>query len=334
MSRMRKLGLASRWSTGLFLATLAAPALLADEGALTQSEWQTAVEGFAQGEANSPSVYDISDASRCRGRWALHADMVDDGAFPALAQSLLPEALRLPNAMREVEFFYIEQRDILAYHSAFDAAERALYLALRGDRTAARRYFEALGTCYSTPETVGDDSIGDGPAEDIEGPADQHIIASSDFDEPVNQARLAFARSFAQDLKSGQSLASHFAAEFAFTYKARHRCGAVLSQRIDPLPASDIDLSIMFWVNMPGDVQGSLTSACAKHPEEEVMEAINLRALTSQWSDLEVLPDDHNFEVFVISPKGSPEFLLIHIEPHASGFVVTELEYDASDLSD
>ncbi|MEH6790556.1 hypothetical protein [Parasphingorhabdus sp.] len=127
---------------------------------------QIAAAAFVEGEAEAPMVYNVREVSRCNGRWMLHADAVDDGAFPGAAMDAFPEALRLPYAMQAVEFFRTTQLDHPAYRDAADAAERQLQLALAGDSDASRTYFEALGQCSMQPEEVRDY-----PADAVDAPA-------------------------------------------------------------------------------------------------------------------------------------------------------------------
>lgn len=312
----------TRWLVGFMVGALSSvPCLATPATDLEKADWKSAIDSFYEAERHSPRVYDISDASRCRGRWALHAEMVDDGAFPKVAESVFTEPLRLPGALREVEFFYIEQRDIVAYRSAYDMAERNLALALGGDRLAALSYFTKLGQCYSIPETIKDDTAADMLASEIKTAAET-AMANADFDEPVNLRRLAFAENFVKSLEAGESVAGYFSAEFDFTFTARHECGAMIAQRVKQLPAGDSDLGFMFWVTVPVKY-----AECGSLPEPHFMEAFNLRQTASEWSQMAVLLDNHNFEVFVISPEGSSESLIIHIEPHANSFVINKMEY-------
>ncbi len=130
-------------------------------------DWTVAPVHFAAGEASSPSVYDRKDASRCVGRWRLHADAIDDGAFPAEAHDALPDLLDLRSAIGGAEFFTIDVMVPFLVREASDEAELLLQKALKGDAPAFREYFEALGRCSTKPETVRDDGVGavEGPAE-------------------------------------------------------------------------------------------------------------------------------------------------------------------------
>jgi len=122
--------------------------------------WSYAPTHFAVGEAQSPMVYDRKDASRCVGRWRLHADAIDDGAFPAEAQDALPDLLDLRSAIGGAEFFTIDLMVPYLVREASDEAEDLLRKALKGDAQAFREYFEALGRCSSRAETVRDDGVG------------------------------------------------------------------------------------------------------------------------------------------------------------------------------
>lgn len=117
-------------------------------------DWQTAIASFAEGEQRSSMVFTIKDAARCSGRWMLHADAVDDGAFPAAAIDAFIDQLTLQEALHAADFFGTEDRDDPAYRDAADEAERLLTLALAGNAAAARAYFDNLGLCSTQPEMV------------------------------------------------------------------------------------------------------------------------------------------------------------------------------------
>ena len=129
--------------------------------------WEQAEAHFRAGEARATNVYTRKEASVCVGRWRLHADAVDDGAFPRAAMEAFPADLRLGNAIASAEFFRL---DVLAHglmREASDEAERQLRRALGGDTEAFQTYFEALGECSVTAEPAVVESD-DG---DVEGPA-------------------------------------------------------------------------------------------------------------------------------------------------------------------
>lgn len=119
-------------------------------------DWQTAIDGFPEGEQRSPMAFTKKEAARCSGRWMLHADAVDDGAFPKSATDAFIEQLRLPSALNAADFFVTKDRDHPAYRDAADEAERLLALAIAGDAAAAGTYFDNLGLCSTRPETLGD----------------------------------------------------------------------------------------------------------------------------------------------------------------------------------
>ncbi|UAB77781.1 hypothetical protein INR77_13515 [Erythrobacter sp. SCSIO 43205] len=146
----------------LTLAFPATPAL-----AHPHIAWEKAEVHFLAGAARKTGVYTRKEASRCVGRWRLHADAVDDGAFPRAAMNAFPADLRLGNAIASAEFFRL---DVMAHGLVRDAsneAEMRLRAALDGDTEALRAYFEALGECSVTAESVSDG----GEDGDVEGPA-------------------------------------------------------------------------------------------------------------------------------------------------------------------
>lgn len=305
------------------LGLTAAPGLAEKNADLAKADWNSAIGAFYKANRNAPNVYDVSDASACRGRWALHIQKIEVGTFPALAEDLWPAPLRLAGAISEIAFFELEHKDPLAFRSAYEEAERALALAFDGDVSAAGSYFARLGECYSAPEEVRDTSeIGrasDAPANPT--------IADSEFDEPENLRRLAFIENFAESLEAGARVSGYFGADFDFSFIGRHDCGAKVAQILEGLPASDVDIGFMFWVSIQDEGK-----ECAGLPEPEEMESFNLGETVSRWSQIDVLVDDHNFEAFVVRPREASDFLIVHIEPHATGFAVSKLEYDGSGL--
>lgn len=161
-------------SAGLTASALAALGALAGctTAAATSDpasvDWTMAPAHFVTGEAFSPSVYDRKDASRCVGRWRLHADAIDDGAFSPEQQSAMTKLLNLPRAISAAEFFTIDTMVSALVREASDEAEILLRQALAGDGEAFRLYFEALGRCSTMPETVRDHGVGE-----VEGTAEE-----------------------------------------------------------------------------------------------------------------------------------------------------------------
>ncbi len=101
-------------------------------------------------------VFTRKDASRCVGRWRLHADAVDDGAFPLSAHDAFPYELRLNGAIGAADFFKMDVSVPALIREASDEAEQLLRSALGGNRQAFRQYFEALGECSTKPGAVRD----------------------------------------------------------------------------------------------------------------------------------------------------------------------------------
>lgn len=139
--------------------------------------WDRAEVHFHSGEARSTNVYTVEDAAVCVGRWRLHADALDDGAFPTKALQAFPQALQLQEAIAEAEFFRLDNMVPEAsglMRDASDEAEGRLHKALGGDREAFQSYFEALGLCWAKPEAARDHGVGarDAPVQGAaEGPA-------------------------------------------------------------------------------------------------------------------------------------------------------------------
>ncbi|MEP1421980.1 MAG: RidA family protein [Erythrobacter sp.] len=123
--------------------------------------WSDAAKHFRAGEARSTNVFTRKEASKCVGRWRLHADAVDDGAFPTAALEALPEPLRLNSAIAAAEFFRLDTMAEGLMRDAADEAEGRLRRALDGEVQAFQTYFEALGLCWSEPETVRDHGVGE-----------------------------------------------------------------------------------------------------------------------------------------------------------------------------
>ncbi|MCP5397015.1 MAG: hypothetical protein H6918_09865 [Sphingomonadaceae bacterium] len=145
---------------------LAAPA-----SAAQPIDWREAATAFAAGQERAAMVYTRTSAARCQGRWMLHGDAVDDGAFPMDAMQAFPPELRLPFAMESVEFFTLEVKDDRARRKAADEAEKRLRKAFKGNRDAFRLYFEALGECTAKAEDASDAGTDD-PWDAADAPAD------------------------------------------------------------------------------------------------------------------------------------------------------------------
>lgn len=124
--------------------------------------WDRAQAHFHSGEARSTNVYTDKEAAVCVGRWRLHANALDDGAFPTKALQAFPQALQLQEAIAEAEFFRLDNMAPEASGVMRDASEEAegrLRKALGGDREAFQTYFEALGLCWAKPEAVRDEPM-------------------------------------------------------------------------------------------------------------------------------------------------------------------------------
>ena len=288
-------------------------------------DWETAVAAFSVGEQRSPMVFTDKDAARCRGRWRLHADAVVDGAFPDAAISALNDQLLRPSAMHAIDFYGTEYEDRPTARKSSDEAERLLTQALAGDAAAARTYFEDLGLCSTHPETVGDR-----PAVAMDAPAtvpqpaepSPSVPAESDFDEPVNQQSLAFIKLFMQQLRDGAPVADLLMPKISFAYMSKHNCAAATTGYVDRLPASDVDTGFPFEATYTWE-----NPDCTVPPELDSIEAFNLKATISQWSQIEVAVEDHNFDVFVLTDKVRNDYLLITIEPYYNSYAVSKIEY-------
>ena len=313
-----------RW----FIASAAAAAL--SGGAVSAGEsaaldWKTAIAGFAEGEQRSPMVFNMKDAMRCSGRWMTHAGAVGYGTFPETAVDAFIEQLQLTAAMNAVDFFITEERDHLASRDAADEADRLLGLALAGDAAAARNYFDNLGLCSTRPEMVQDVN-----AVAIDAAATPHPHAetspielpSSDFDEPVNQRRLAFIELFVQRLRDGAPVADLLKPQISYVYMAKHDCAATTTGHVDLLPASDVDTGFPFEATYTWE-----NPDCIVPPELDSIEAFNLMETMSHWNRIDAAADDHNFDVFFLSDNARNDDLLISIEPYGQGYVVSKIEY-------
>ena len=146
-------------------------------------DWSTAADAFAAGQERADMVYTRTTAAQCVGRWMLHGDAVDDGAFPMAAMEAFPPELRLPFAIESVEFFTMEVKDERARRKAGNEAERLLRKALKGNGDAFRRYFMELGSCSSKAEEVRDyagdeaEASADAPVGDPATPAFDRLKA-------------------------------------------------------------------------------------------------------------------------------------------------------------
>lgn len=133
--------------------------------------WGIAIEHLRSGAARRTNVYTRKEASQCVGRWRLHADALDDGAFPMTAMEAFPHELRLGNAIASAEFFRLDVMSEGVMRDASDEAEGRLRAALGGDPVALQAYFEALGLCMVTAEAARDEGDGDASDSAVEGPA-------------------------------------------------------------------------------------------------------------------------------------------------------------------
>ncbi len=133
--------------------------------------WGVALEHLRSGAARKTGVYTRKEASQCVGRWRLHADAVDDGAFPMTAMEVFPPELRLGNAIASAEFFRLDVMSEGVMRDASDEAEARLRKALGGDAQAMQAYFEALGECSVTAEAPVDEAPLGASDAAVEGPA-------------------------------------------------------------------------------------------------------------------------------------------------------------------
>lgn len=323
-STMKALLMCRRW---LIVSTAAAvlSSCAVTAGEPVAVDWPNAISGFAIGEQQSAMVFTMKDAARCRGRWMFHADVLDDGTFPDAAMDVFIEDLRVTSAMNMADFFLLEDPVHLAYRNAAKEADRLLVLALAGDGPAARTYFENLGQCYIRPEVVRDvpEVATDAAAAIMQHSAVSSIEpASSDFDEPVNQQRLAFIKLFMQQLRDGAPVADLLMPKISFAYMAKHNCAAATTGYVDRLPASDVDTGFPFEATYTWE-----NPDCTVPPERDSIETFNLKATMSQWSQIEVAVEDHNFDVFVLTDKARNDYLLITIEPYYNSYAVSKIEY-------
>ncbi|WP_422345180.1 hypothetical protein [Parasphingorhabdus sp.] len=288
-------------------------------------DWQNAMAAFAIGEQQSPMVFTMKDAARCRGRWLFHADALKGGAFPDAAMGVFIEELRFTSAMGGADFFLIEDGDHPANRNATKDADRLMALALAGDGAAARTYFENLGQCYARPEEVRDvPELATDAAATITRQSEALSIepVSSDFDEPVNQQRLAFIELFVQRLRAGAPVADLLKPQISYVYAVKHDCAAATTGYIDLLPASDVDTGFPFVATYTWE-----SPDCVVPPELDSIEAFNLKATMSQWNRIEAAAEDHNFDVFVLADRARNDYLLISIEPYRKGYAVSKIEY-------
>ncbi|WP_339822828.1 hypothetical protein [uncultured Parasphingorhabdus sp.] len=313
----------SKWFIASAAAALSAGAGSASEPAAI--DWETATAGFAEGEQRSPMVFNMKDAARCSGRWMVHAGAIHYGTFPETVVDAFIEQLRLPAAVLAVDFFVTEDRDHPASRDAPDEADRLLGLALAGDAAAARTYFDNLGLCSTRPEMVQDlTSVAIDAAATTQEQAEESPIeiASSDFDEPVNQRRLAFIELFVQRLRDGAPVADLLKPQITYVYMVKHDCAAATTGYVELLPASDVDTGFPFeaaytWENPD----------CMVPPELDSIEAFNLKETMSHWDRIEAAANDHNFDVFFLSDRARNDYLLISVEPYGKGYAVSKIEY-------
>lgn len=305
------------------VASLSVGAAMASEPPVL--DWQNAIAGFTEGEQRSPMVFNMKEAARCTGRWKLHADAVDDGAFPEMVIDAFIEQLRYAEAVSAVDFFLTEDPDHPAHRDAANEAERLLTLALAGDAVAARTYFDNLGLCSTLPEMVKD---APGVATDAAATTQKQAeawpieLSSGDFDEPINQQRLSFVELFAQRLRDGAPVADLLKPQISFVYLAESECAAVTTAHVDQLPAAEVDAGFSFWATYTWE-----NPDCAVPPEIESLEDFTLNATMSHWSRIEAAAEDHNFEIFYFKDEKREDYLVIRIEPHGGTFAVSQIEY-------
>ncbi len=267
-------------------------------------DWQAAIAGFSEGEQRVAMVFTKKDAARCTGRWKLHADAVDEYAFPDTAEAVFIDQLRLPGAMQAIGFFQTEDPDHPAARLAAQEAERLLTLALGGDAAAARTYFENLGLCSTLPETLKD-----APAE-------------TDFDEYVNKQKLGFVEMFVERLRARAPLTSLLMPEISFRYFVESDCAGHVTGSVENLSAADIDIGFMVEATYTRE-----TPDCAAPLETAFLKWFHLEDATSHWDSILLAPDDHTFETFYVSQEGTAEYLLIRIEPHGKAYAISQIEY-------
>lgn len=270
-------------------------------------------------------VFNMKEAARCSGRWMTHAGAVHYDTFPETAVGAFIEQLRLSAAMNAVDFFITEDRDHPASRDAADEADRLLGLALAGDAAAARTYFENLGLCSTRPETVHDETAVaiDAAATPLQQTEASPIeLPSSDFDEPVNQQRLAFIELFVQRLRDGAPVADLLKPKISYVFIVKHDCAAATTGYVDLLPASDVDTGFPFEATYTWE-----NPDCMVPPELDSIEAFNLKETLAHWNRIEVAVEDHNFDGFVLTDKARNDYLLIGIEPYGKGYAVLKIEY-------
>lgn len=270
-------------------------------------------------------VFNMKDAARCSGRWMIHAGAVRYGTFPETAMDAFIEQLQLPAAVNAVDLFITEDRNHPATRDGADEADRLLGLALAGDAAAARAYFDNLGLCSTRPEMVQDPTavaIDAAATTQLQAEASPIELPSSDFDEPVNQRRLAFIELFVQRLRDGAPVADLLQPQISYVYMAKHHCAAATTGYVERLPASDVDTGFPFEASYTWE-----NPDCMVRPELDSIEAFNLKETISHWNRIDAAPDDHNFDVFFLSDSGSNDYLLISIEPYRQGYAVSKIEY-------
>ncbi len=273
----------------------------------------------------SPMVFNMKDAARCSGRWMVHAGAIHYGTFPETVVDAFIDQLQLPAAVNAVDFFITEDRDHPAARDASDEADRLMGLALAGDATAAHIYFNNLGLCSTQPEMVQDGkpvAIDAAATTQQQAEASPIEIPSGDFDEPVNQRRLAFIELFVKRLRDGAPVADLLKPQISYVYTVKHDCGAATTGYVDLLPAADVDNGFPFEATYTWE-----NPDCTVPTELDSVEAFNLTETMSDWNRIEAAADDHNFDVFFLSDRARNDYLLISIEPYGKGYAVSKIEY-------
>ena len=289
--------------------------------------WDDAIAAFAVGEQKSPKVFTLQDAARCGGRWRVHVEEIDNWGFPDAALGAFVDALGYREAEESIVFFLFEEPDQEAIDAAAREARRLLKQALRGDAEAARAYFENLGLCSSKAEEARDDwpqsameaaEVTAARIREAEEP-----LPAGDFDEPVNQPKLALAQLFARRLRDGKPIADLLASEISFEYSITHPCGAQTTATLDPLPAANVDAGFTFiaeyqWENPDCEVPSAT----------KWLEHFSLQSIVSRWdSAIDLTVEDHNFELFYLMSEGPPEYLIVEIATDGDRLAISHIVY-------
>lgn len=280
-------------------------------------DWERAIAAYVIGERNSPMVFTMKDSARCAGRWKLHAEAIDDYAFPDAAMRAFPYELRLPAATFAGDFFLMDEPDIFAARRAADEAGRLLNGALSDDATAAYAYFENLGLCSTLTETVRDEAD-----EATDAPAEVENLPNGDFDEPVNIPKLAVIESFVQRLREGKPVADLLHSQISFSYAIESRCGAVTTGSVEDLPAADIDSGFTFGVTY-----GWENPDCDVPPATSYPESFSLKGTVSHWNSIEFAAEDHNLDEFYVSSDGQSGYMMVHIAAEGDDYAIISIEY-------